>query len=151
MPEVLRAWVLILLAGAASVSMPQANAPISIRAAQVFDGRGRVQRNVVVTVRGSKIESVAPAAGAVTHDLGSMTLLPGFIDTHVHIGWHFPTLARGFFRPEQRSIASVEQWVPQAHCPARLPARAVARWVMEEVRFPDRRGTRRIVFHRACK
>ncbi|HSU87938.1 MAG TPA: amidohydrolase family protein, partial [Terriglobia bacterium] len=92
MPEVLRAWVLILLAGAASVSMPQANPPISIRAAQVFDGRGRVQRNVVVTVRGSKIESVAPAAGAVTavtHDLGSMTLLPGFIDTHVHIGWHF--------------------------------------------------------------
>src|SRR2546426_7858268 len=89
MPEVLRAWALILLAGAASVSMPQANAPISIRAAQVFDGRGRVQRNVVVTVRGSKIESVAPAAGAVTYDLGSMTLLPGFIDTHVHIGWHF--------------------------------------------------------------
>ena len=89
MPEVLRAWALILLAGAASVSMPQANAPISIRAAQVFDGRGRVQRNVVVTVRGSKIESVSPAAGAVTHDLGSMTLLPGFIDTHVHIGWHF--------------------------------------------------------------
>jgi len=89
MPEVLRAWALILLAGAASVSMPQANPPISIRAAQVFDGRGRVQRNVVVTVRGSKIESVAPAAGAVTHDLGSMTLLPGFIDTHVHIGWHF--------------------------------------------------------------
>ena len=69
--------------------MPEANAPISIRAAQVLDGRGRVQRNVVVTVRGSKIESVAPAAGAVTHDLGSMTLLPGFIDTHVHIGWHF--------------------------------------------------------------
>src|SRR5881409_2662768 len=89
MPEVLRAWALILLAGAASVSMPQANPPISIRAAQVFDGRGCVQRNVVVTVRGSKIESVAPAAGAVTHDLGSMTLLPGFIDTHVHIGWHF--------------------------------------------------------------
>ncbi len=89
MPEVLRAWALILLAGAASVSMPQANPPISIRAAQVFDGRGRVQRNVVVTVRGSKIERVAPAAGAVTHDLGSMTLLPGFIDTHVHIGWHF--------------------------------------------------------------
>src|SRR6266704_874033 len=89
MPEVLRAWALILLAGAASVFMPQANAPISIRAAQVFDGRGRVQRNVVVTVRGSKIERVAPAAGAVTHDLGSMTLLPGFIDTHVHIGWHF--------------------------------------------------------------
>src|SRR5207237_3240071 len=31
----------------------------------------------------------APAAGAVTYDLGSMTLPPGFIDAHVHIAWHF--------------------------------------------------------------
>src|SRR2546422_10544186 len=107
MPEVLRAWALILLAGAASVSMPQANAPISIRAAQVFDGRGRVQRNVVVTVRGSKIERVAPAAGAVTHDLGSMTLLPGFIDTHVHIGWHFGGNGRGVRGEEPRDQAAV--------------------------------------------
>src|SRR3972149_3045745 len=29
------------------------------------------------------------AAGKVTHDLSSMTLMPGWIDTHVHIGWHF--------------------------------------------------------------
>src|SRR5262249_15333546 len=81
-------WLLILLTGATSLPAQQAGAPVTIRAAQVFDGRA-VQRNVVVTVRGSKIERVAPAAGAVTYDLGSMTLLPGFIDTHVHIGWHF--------------------------------------------------------------
>jgi imidazolonepropionase-like amidohydrolase len=42
-----------------------------------------------VTVRGSKIERVGTASGSVTYDLGSLTLLPGFIDTHVHIGWHF--------------------------------------------------------------
>jgi imidazolonepropionase-like amidohydrolase len=91
---VLRTWFLILLAGATSLSAQQTGAPVTIRAAQLFDGRGSVQRNVVVTVRGSKIERVAPASGAVTYDLGSMTLLPGFIDTHVHIGWHFDANGR---------------------------------------------------------
>src|SRR3989441_9988092 len=94
MPDVLRSWVLILAVGATSLSAQQPGAPVTIRAAQVFDGRGNMQRNVVVTVRGSKIERVAPAAGAVSYDLGSMTLLPGFIDTHVHIGWHFDANGR---------------------------------------------------------
>src|SRR5215813_14054661 len=64
----------------------------------------------------------------------------------------FPTLATGFFHPEQRSTASVERSLPQTqHSPARLPARAAARSVMEEVRCLGRQGTRHIVFHRACK
>src|SRR5262245_7284569 len=88
MTNLVRTWLLILLTGATSMTSQQAVPPATIGAAQVMDGRA-VQRNVVVTVRGSKIERVAPAAGAVTYDLGSMTLLPGFIDTHVHIGWHF--------------------------------------------------------------
>ena len=87
---------LIVLAGAALSAQRAAApiAPLTIRAAQVIDGRGGVQRNVVVTVRGSKIERVGPASGVVTYDLGSMTLLPGFIDTHVHIGWHFDANGR---------------------------------------------------------
>ena len=47
------------------------------------------RRTQTVTVRGSKIERVGASTGAVTYDLGNLTLLPGFIDTHVHIGWHF--------------------------------------------------------------
>ena len=62
---------------------------ITIRAARVIDGRGSVLTNQMITVRGSKIESIAAATGSATHDLGPLTMLPGFIDTHVHIGWHF--------------------------------------------------------------
>src|SRR5207247_6009272 len=87
MTNLLRTWLLILVAGATSLLAQQAGAPVTIRAAQVFDGRA-MQRNVVVIVRGSKIERVAPAAGAVTSDPGSLTLLPGPIDTHVPIGGH---------------------------------------------------------------
>src|SRR5204863_5547045 len=79
MTNLLRTWLLILVAGATSLPAQQAGAPVTIRAAQVFDGRA-VQRNVVVTVRRSNIERVATAAGAVTYELGSMTLLPGFSD-----------------------------------------------------------------------
>src|SRR5262245_10684596 len=85
--------ILVMTRTALLAQLPGAT-PVTIRAAQVFDGRGGVQRNVVVTVRGSKIERVGPTTGAVTYDLGSMTLLPGFVDTHVHIGWHFDANGR---------------------------------------------------------
>ena len=79
------------LAGALIVSSisAQTPAPVTIRAARLIDGRGQSSTNQTVTVRGSKIESVAASSGAATVDLGALTLLPGFIDTHVHIGWHF--------------------------------------------------------------
>ena len=72
-----------------SVIGAQAPAPITLRAARLIDGRGQSTANQMVTIRGSKIERVGPASGAATYDLGALTLLPGFIDTHVHIGWHF--------------------------------------------------------------
>ena len=62
---------------------------VTIRAARVIDGKGGVLQNATVEVRGSKIVTVDQRAGPVTHDLGNVTLLPGLIDTHVHIGYHF--------------------------------------------------------------
>src|SRR6266705_6368120 len=88
MTNLLRTWLLILVAGATSLPAQQAAAPVTIRAAQIFDGRA-VQRNVVVTVRGPKIERVAPAAGAVTYDLCSLTLLPRRINSSVQTRWQF--------------------------------------------------------------
>jgi imidazolonepropionase-like amidohydrolase len=86
-------WVssVACLAGAliSSSISAQTPSPMTIRAARLIDGRGQSSTNQTVTVRGSKIESVAASSGAATFDLGALTLLPGFIDTHVHIGWHF--------------------------------------------------------------
>ena len=63
---------------------------ITLRAARLFDGTGRVLANAVVEVRGSKIVSVGQrSAGVITRDLGDVTLMPGLIDVHVHIDWHF--------------------------------------------------------------
>jgi imidazolonepropionase-like amidohydrolase len=63
---------------------------IVIRAGTVLDGRGGTMRDVAVVVRGSIIDRINTApSGTSTYDLRGLTLLPGLIDTHVHIGWHF--------------------------------------------------------------
>ena len=72
-----------------AVLSAQPTAPITIRAGHLIDGRGHDQHDVVITVVGDTITGVGPKNGAVTHDFSRLTLLPGFIDTHVHILWHF--------------------------------------------------------------
>src|SRR6185436_10160649 len=89
----------------------QAPSSITIRAGRLLDGRGGSQQNVVVTVRDGKIAAVGKSGGAVTHDLSKYTLLPGFIDTHVHILWHFGPDGRyvaGREEPEVRLKAGAE-------------------------------------------
>jgi imidazolonepropionase-like amidohydrolase len=79
--------VAVFFAVAATASAQTADVIIKARA--VIDGTGKVIPNAMVTVRDGKIVNVGPASGQPTIDLGQLTLLPGFIDTHVHIGWHF--------------------------------------------------------------
>jgi imidazolonepropionase-like amidohydrolase len=64
---------------------------VAIRARLLIDGRGGARRDVVLTVRGSRIVRIDGASPAArpTYDLSSLTLLPGLIDTHVHIDAHF--------------------------------------------------------------
>src|SRR2546428_4458046 len=60
-----------------------------ISASRILDGRGHVIRNAAVVVDGSKIVRIDPHPSRADIDLGDRTLMPGAIDTHVHIGWHF--------------------------------------------------------------
>ena len=75
-----------LVVGPSAFAQP---ASVTIRAARVLDGKGATLTNATVEVRGGTIVKVDQRTGPVTHDLGNVTLLPGLIDTHVHIGYHF--------------------------------------------------------------
>jgi len=81
---------LLLLASLVSAARAQDTQPTVIRAARMLDvTSGRMLSNAVVVVQGDKITAVNPAslpAGARTIDLGDVTLLPGFIDLHTHLG-----------------------------------------------------------------
>jgi imidazolonepropionase-like amidohydrolase len=63
--------------------------PIVIRAATLLDGKGAVMRNVSIVVQGTRVTSIDSNARAVTYDLKGLTVMPGWIDTHVHIDAHF--------------------------------------------------------------
>jgi imidazolonepropionase-like amidohydrolase len=69
---------------------------ITIRASTVIDGKGGTTRNACVMIEGSRITRVAPCAGKPTYDLTGMTLMPGWIDVHVHPAWHFDQHERLF-------------------------------------------------------
>jgi imidazolonepropionase-like amidohydrolase len=64
--------------------------PIALKAARMFDGTSEtLVRNAVIIVNGNRItaagSNAAVPADAEVIDLGDATLLPGFIDSHVHI------------------------------------------------------------------
>ena len=62
---------------------------IVIGASMLLDGRGHVLRDTRIVVEGSKIVGLDPKASPVDYDLRGFTVLPGWIDSHVHITWSF--------------------------------------------------------------
>jgi imidazolonepropionase-like amidohydrolase len=64
-----------------------------IAASTLLDGKGQVLRNARIVIEGSKISAFytkdVTQAGPVDYDLRGLTVLPGWIDAHVHITWSF--------------------------------------------------------------
>src|ERR1700752_4000486 len=72
-----------------SSQIPPQSKRIVIAASAVFDGKGGVLHDTRIVVDGSKIVAIDPKAGPVDYDLRGLTVLPGWIDAHVHITWSF--------------------------------------------------------------
>ncbi len=67
-----------------------AQAPIVIRAGQALDGTGRTLGPSTIVIDGSTIVSVTgDRSRSPTYDLSNLTVMPGGIDTHVHLASHF--------------------------------------------------------------
>jgi imidazolonepropionase-like amidohydrolase len=77
------------LAQPISSPTPAQTKHIVIAASIVLDGKGRVLHNTRIVIEGSKIVAIDPKAGPVDYDLRGLTVLPGWIDAHVHITWSF--------------------------------------------------------------
>ncbi len=62
---------------------------IVIQAGTVIDGKGGVLHNQQIRIEGTRIVSIRPGRAPATYNLSRMTVMPGWIDTHVHLAWHF--------------------------------------------------------------
>lgn len=91
--------ILILILGVCTLAQrvssqtPTPSKRIVIAGSALLDGNGHVLHDMHIVVEGSKIVAIEPAentkAGPVDYDLRGLTVLPGWIDAHVHITWSF--------------------------------------------------------------
>ena len=96
----------VALSGAPALAVPAARAQVApvpapppaaavvLRTSRVLDGRGGMLRSARIGVAGGKITSLAATGSAATIDLRGYTVLPGWIDTHVHLDSHFDRAGR---------------------------------------------------------
>ena len=61
---------------------------VLLRTSLMLDGIGAMARNRDIAVSNGRIAERAQA-NAVVYDLRGLTVMPGWIDTHVHLTWHF--------------------------------------------------------------
>lgn len=84
--------------------------PIVLKTSTVLDGRGHILRNTSIVVERDKITRLGLEGQGAIYDLRGLTVLPGWIDAHVHITYHFGPNGRAYDpkeTPEQATLGAV--------------------------------------------
>jgi imidazolonepropionase-like amidohydrolase len=63
--------------------------PVVVRTSTIIDGKGHVLKNKQLTIENGRITHIADARQKPDIDLTGLTLMPGWIDTHIHATWYF--------------------------------------------------------------
>src|SRR5215472_6341978 len=74
---------------AATVVVTAQSPRMVIAVGTALDGKGGVLRNTRLVIQDGKIAAIDPNASPIDYDLRARTVMPGWIDTHVHLNWHF--------------------------------------------------------------
>lgn len=82
-------YVLAFLALVLAAPAQPSSGRMTIRGGTILNGRGGVLKNLEIVIENGRIRSLGPAHGRATYDLHGLTVMPGWIDTHVHLNWHF--------------------------------------------------------------
>jgi imidazolonepropionase-like amidohydrolase len=83
--------------------------PIVIQTGTLLDGRGGVLRDRQIVIEGSKIRTVAAGTAKPDYDLRGLTVMPGWIDTHIHLNWHLDANNKSVSsggKPEDMALAT---------------------------------------------
>jgi imidazolonepropionase-like amidohydrolase len=99
----------------AALCFAQSSARITIEASTILDGRGAILHNRQIVIEGSKIQSIAASKGKPDYDLSGLTVMPGWIDTHIHLNWHLDANNKsvsGGGKPEDMALYTAEDaWI----------------------------------------
>lgn len=87
-PPALALVGLVALAGGSAAPATAQDAMV-LRTGLVITGRGTTTEAADLVIRGSTIAGIHERSATPTYDLSRYTVLPGGIDTHVHISGHF--------------------------------------------------------------
>jgi imidazolonepropionase-like amidohydrolase len=61
---------------------------VVIDAGTILDGRGGALHNQQIVIENGRIVSIAAGSAKADYDLRTLTIMPGWIDTHIHLNWH---------------------------------------------------------------
>jgi imidazolonepropionase-like amidohydrolase len=104
-----------LYATAQPIPSPEQGRRIVIAAGMVLDGIGGVLHDTRIVVEGGRIVALDPKATPVDYDLRGLTVLPGWIDAHVHIQWFFgkdgKLAGAGVLQDEAAYAAASNAWM----------------------------------------
>ncbi len=88
---------------------------IVLRAGTLLDGKGGTLHNQQIVIEAGRIVSVGPATARPDYDLSSLTVMPGWIDTHVHLQWHMDAAHKavaGGAAPEEMALyTAADAWL----------------------------------------
>lgn len=73
---------------------------VVLKTTLALDGKGGILRNTDIVVEGSRIAKLDHNVKSYTYNLSGLTVMPGWIDTHVHINGHFGPDGRASNRGE---------------------------------------------------
>jgi imidazolonepropionase-like amidohydrolase len=98
-----------------SARTPPAPDRVVIAASTLLDGKGGVLHDTRILIEGSNVTAIDPKADPITYDLRGLTVLPGWIDAHVHVTSRFGSdgkfAAGGETMPEAVLQAASNAWV----------------------------------------
>jgi imidazolonepropionase-like amidohydrolase len=63
--------------------------PVVLKTSTILDGKGNILKNRSIVIEDGKISRLPGPGEKPTYDLTGLTVMPGWIDTHVHFAWHF--------------------------------------------------------------
>ena len=97
--QLIIATAALIACGAPAAEVPPLPAPappgpVVILTGKALDGAGAVLRGARIGVANGKISSLAAATAGPVIDLRGYTVMPGWIDTHVHLELHFDRAGR---------------------------------------------------------